>query len=63
MPFLKIVISKLSWKRYWKKLRCDECGLAFQVGEKVYSQFKGGINTTVKAHLCEVCYNAKFVDV
>ena len=60
MPFIKFVITEYSWQKYWRKFSCSECGHEFKVGEKVYSQFKGG---AVKSHLCEACYNAKFVEV
>jgi len=44
----------------WSGLVCSECGHKFENGEPVYSHTK---YLTVVGHLCQKCYDAKFLDL
>lgn len=60
MPFYRFVLTKNTRERMkLHGLRCSECGYEFEDGDVVYRRQR----KYVKEHLCEECYDAKFVDV
>lgn len=60
LPFRRFVLTKNPRKRLkLQNLKCSECGYAFEDGDVVHKRW----GKYVKEHLCEGCYDAKFVDV
>lgn len=60
MPFRRFVLTKNTRKRHkLHGLQCSDCGYEFEDGDVVYKRW----GKYVKEHLCEECYNGKFIDV
>jgi hypothetical protein len=51
-------MAKTSYR--WTGLKCSGCGHKFENGESVYIQTR---TFKVTGHLCQNCYEAKFIDL
>lgn len=68
MPFFRFVLTKNTRERMkLYGLRCSECGYPFEDNDPVFKRWRRyGIKQRFKhkkEHLCEECYDAKFIDV
>ena len=61
MPFTKAIM--LVSPRRWNGLKCSGCNHEFKAGESVYVHCRGGRNPKVVGHLCEKCYDIRYIDV
>jgi hypothetical protein len=58
MPFILALMAQTSYR--WRGLKCSGCGHEFKNGESVYSHVQ---YLKVTGHLCQKCYDAKFLDL
>lgn len=58
MTFHKRTFTELTKRQF---STCSNCEKEFEVGE-VYYTCKG-INNIVKGHICQRCYESKYIDV